>query len=75
MKHTADRLVWVTPITFFLTTRSLHLEGICVETHWSSFPPLPMFPKSNDGQKANEGAFYNGTCYTSHTFFFYNKHL
>ena len=44
MKHTADRLVWVTPITFFLTTRSLHLEGICVETHWSSFPPLPMFP-------------------------------
>ena len=44
MKHTADRLVWVTPITFFLTTRSLHLEGICVKTHWSSFPPLPMFP-------------------------------
>ena len=74
MKHTADRLVWVTPITFFLTTQSLHLEGMYTDA-MILFSPITNVSKSNDGQKANEGAFYNGTCYTSHTFFCYNKHL
>ena len=48
---------------FFLTTRSPHLEGMYADA-LILFSPITNVSKSNDGQKANEGAFYNGTCYT-----------